>query len=69
MLSSRPFIRLSLISLTVLPCLFMLNGCIVRDRTVVREPVEGYYDAPHHRYYHEHTWVVCEDRDPHCPPA
>jgi hypothetical protein len=69
MQSLRPLIRLSLMSLAALPCLFMLNGCIVHDREVVHEPTEGYYDAPHHRYYHEHAWVVCEDRDPHCPPA
>jgi len=59
--------RLSLMSLGVLPC-FMLNGCIVHDRTVVHEPVEGYYDSDHHRWYHEHAWVACDERDPHCPP-
>jgi len=49
---------------------FMLSGCVVdHDRTVerVHEPTEGYYDHEHHRWYHEHTWVVCDDRDPHCP--
>jgi hypothetical protein len=33
---------------------------------VVAAPREGYYDRDHHRYYHEHTWVVCGDRDDHC---
>ena len=50
---------------------FMLSGCVVEhDRTVerVKEPTEGYYDREHHRYYHEHAWVVCDDRDPRCPP-
>jgi len=27
---------------------------------------EGYYDAPHHRYWHNHAWQQCEDHDPHC---
>jgi hypothetical protein len=69
MLSLRPFTRLSLMSLAVLPYLFMLNGCIVHDRTVVHEPTEGYYDREHHRWYHEHVWVECDARDRHCPPA
>lgn len=33
---------------------------------VVAEPREGYYDHPHHRYYHERTWHDCVDRDEHC---
>ena len=36
-----------------------LSGCIV-------EPREGYYDHDHHRWYHEHSWRACEDRDEHC---
>ena len=31
---------------------------------VVTEPREGYYDNPHHRYYHEHTWHECDGE--HC---
>ena len=27
---------------------------------------EGYYDRDHHRYYHEHHWRDCGDRDDHC---
>jgi hypothetical protein len=49
---------------------FMLSGCVVdREHTVREEPVpsEGYYDREHHRWYHEHAWMVCDDRDPHCP--
>jgi hypothetical protein len=38
----------------------VLAGCIVA------QPREGYYDRPHHRYYHEHTWVVCGPGDRHC---
>ena len=67
MVSFEAFARLTLTSLAMLPCL-LLNGCIVHDRTVVHEPVEGYYDADQHRWYHEHTWVACDARDPHCPP-
>lgn len=36
-----------------------LSGCIV-------EPREGYYDHNHHRWYHEHRWRDCDDRDDHC---
>jgi hypothetical protein len=39
--------------------LFNLSGCIV-------EPREGYYDHHHHRWYHEHRWRDCDDRDDHC---
>ena len=50
---------------------FMLNGCVIdREHTVERPvPYEGYYDREHHRWYHENAWVVCDDRDPHCPPG
>jgi hypothetical protein len=57
-------------SLLMLCCGFMLNGCVVdREHTVERErpPTEGYYDREHHRWYHENAWVMCDDRDPHCP--
>jgi len=29
-------------------------------------PREGYWDRDHHRYYHEHEWHDCGDRDDHC---
>ena len=35
-------------------------GCLVA------EPREGYWDHDHHRYYHDHTWHECGDRDEHC---
>jgi hypothetical protein len=38
----------------------LLAGCVVTARP------EGYYDAPHHRWWHNHAWVVCGDRDDHC---
>jgi len=65
MRNSTAFGRLLLSMVMALP-LLMLNGCVVRDRTIV-EPTEGYYDRDHHRWYHEHAWIVCDDRDPHCP--
>ena len=67
MRSSRLLVPLSLLMLAPV---FMLSGCVVdREHTVREEPVpsEGYYDREHHRWYHEHAWVVCDDRDPHCP--
>ncbi len=33
---------------------------------VVAEPREGYYDSGHHRYYREHSWHECIERDEHC---
>jgi hypothetical protein len=30
------------------------------------EPHDGYYDRDHHRWYHEHGWRECGERDPHC---
>ena len=58
------------LSLVMLAPKFMVSGCVIdREHTVTREhePTEGYYDRAGHRYYHEHAWVVCDDRDPHCP--
>jgi hypothetical protein len=38
----------------------LTTGCVVAT------PSEGYYDRDHHRYWHEHVWVTCGDRDDHC---
>ena len=35
------------------------SGCVVETR-------EGYWDRDHHRWYHEHHWVVCTEDDYHC---
>jgi hypothetical protein len=43
----------------VLALLMVLSACIV-------EPRNGYYDRDHHRYYHEHSWHECIERDEHC---
>lgn len=39
--------------------MFVTQGCVV-------EPREGYYDHEHHRWYHEHSWHECVERDEHC---
>ena len=38
------------------------SGCVVESR-------EGYYDREHHRYWHEHAWHECFERDEHCVEA
>jgi len=37
----------------------VLPGCVVVPR-------EGFYDRDHHRWWHEHAWHECGDRDEHC---
>ena len=44
----------------LLTLIAMATGC------VIAEPREGYWDHDHHRYYHEHGWHECGDRDEHC---
>ncbi|HTL90908.1 MAG TPA: hypothetical protein VL176_01105 [Steroidobacteraceae bacterium] len=66
----RNFRLFAPVSLLMLANAFMVSGCVVdREHTVREQPVpnEGYYDREHHRWYHENAWVVCDDRDPHCP--
>jgi hypothetical protein len=36
------------------------SGCVIAPER------EGYYDHYHHRYYHEHSWHSCVERDEHC---
>ena len=47
----------------VIPLLlgFMLAvpGCVV-------EPRDGFYDRGQHRWWHEHAWHDCGDREEHC---
>jgi hypothetical protein len=56
------------LSLVMLAPMFMVSGCVVdREHTVDRPvPSEGYYDREHHRWYHDHGWVVCDEDDLHC---
>ena len=43
----------------LLGMILLVAGCVV-------EPYhEGYYDREHHRYYHNHEWHQCGDRDDH----
>ncbi len=35
------------------------SGCVVAER----EPRDYYYDRGHHRYWHEHNWHECVERD------
>jgi len=44
----------------------LLGLAVMSAGCVVAGPNEGYYDRDHHRYYHEHVWVSCGDRDDHC---
>jgi hypothetical protein len=34
-------------------------GCVIAPR-------EGDFDRDHHRYYREHAWHECTERDEHC---
>lgn len=49
---------------------FLLGLAVLSAGCVVATPRdgyrEGYYDRDQHRYYHEHVWVACGDRDDHC---
>jgi hypothetical protein len=48
---------------------FLLLGLMMFAPGCVVEPREGYYDRDHHRWYHEHEWRECrerDDRDEHC---
>ena len=51
--------RISLGSCLLALAVMFVSGCVVAPR-------EGYYDRPHHRWYHNHAWVVCADNDEHC---
>jgi hypothetical protein len=45
-----------------LVCLIaLLAGCVIAPA-----PREGYYDRPHHRYYHDHDWHECHEHDRYC---
>jgi hypothetical protein len=44
----------------------VLLGLLMLASACVVVPREGYYDRDHHRYYHEHEWHECGDRDDYC---
>ena len=52
-------IRITLGSFLMGLFLFGSSGCVV-------EPREGYYDHHHHRWYHEHRWRDCDEREWRC---
>jgi hypothetical protein len=53
---SKPIARTLLL---LLGLMLAVPGCVV-------EPREGFYDHDHHRWWHEHAWRECGDRDDHC---
>jgi len=50
----------------VLGLIALSPACVVRETGYHEGYREGYYDRDHHRYYHEHAWHDCVDRDEHC---
>jgi hypothetical protein len=60
MTNTRSLLKAGLIKGSfLLGLLSFASGCVV-------EPREGYWDRDHHRWYHEHAWVVCQEGDWHC---
>ena len=45
---------------------FMLASIAATSGCVIAEPRENYWDRDHHRYYHEHTWHECGERNDYC---
>ena len=43
----------------MLALLVVSSGCVV-------EPRSDFFDRDHHRYYHDHAWHECADRDERC---
>jgi hypothetical protein len=54
----RPIVQGTLL---LLGLMLFAPGCVIAPR-------EGYYDRDHHRWWHEHAWVECNERDEHCRP-
>jgi len=57
-----------MISRAIVHATLLLLGLILLTPGCVVEPREGYYDRDHHRWYHEHAWHECGERDVHCAP-
>ncbi|MGB6452392.1 MAG: hypothetical protein WBE92_16695 [Steroidobacteraceae bacterium] len=55
MITKRTSLGSCLLALAVM----FVSGCVIAPR-------EGYFDRAHHRWYHNHTWVVCVANDEHC---
>jgi hypothetical protein len=45
---------------------FLLGLFTLTTACVVAGPREGYYDREHARYYHEHSWHACGERNDYC---
>lgn len=56
----KTFKPLAMLALLMLGAATFVSGCVVAT------PREGYYDRDHHRWYHEHAWHDCVERDEHC---
>ena len=41
----------------------LLAGCVIVPRGGYHE---GYYDRPHHRYWHDERWHDCDEDDHYC---
>ena len=55
MVISKPIVRAIL---SLLALMLMAPGCVI-------ERPEGFYDRDHHRWWHEHGWRECGDREHH----
>jgi hypothetical protein len=45
----------------------LVPGCVIEPHGYYDEPREGYYDRGQHRWWHQHDWHECRDRDDqHC---
>ncbi len=51
---------------TVIKGTILLVLTISSSACIVAEPREGYYDREHTRYYHEHKWHECGERNDFC---
>ena len=54
------------ISKSIVRAMLLLLGLMLVAPGCVIEPREGFYDRDHHRWWHEHGWRECHDRDEHC---
>ena len=42
---------------------FLMGLIAITSGCIVESPREGYYDRDHHRYFREHRWHECGERD------
>jgi hypothetical protein len=51
-------------TLLLLGLAVLVPGCVIEPHgPYYDEPREGYYDRDQHRWWHEHGWRDCRDRD------